>query len=209
MNAPAYTALGWQVVAVVAQKSTAVRRYIEEKGLPFNILIDSTREVSKAYGVWQRIGIDTGDLERRARQAALPEQQRTQRAVLQTPQSVEVASERAHRQHRARADPRFVAAPQHHFAHQRPLAVAQAEQALFVETRPLPALTEPLDAKLAAGQLGQVAGQRTGVEQPRPQCARQRRCAPVAPVMPADALGSCRCSGRGGQESLSKLRMKR
>jgi peroxiredoxin Q/BCP len=64
MNAPAYAALGWQVVAVVAQKSTAVRRYIEDKGLPFNILIDSTREVSKAYGVWQRIGIDAWNIAR-------------------------------------------------------------------------------------------------------------------------------------------------
>jgi peroxiredoxin Q/BCP len=64
MNAAAYTALGWQVVAVVAQSSTAVRRYVEDKGLPFNILIDESREVSKAYGVWQRIGIDAWNIAR-------------------------------------------------------------------------------------------------------------------------------------------------
>ena len=64
MNAPAYTALGWQVVAVVAQSSTAVRRYVEDKGLPFNILIDSSREVAKAFGVWQRIGIDAWNIAR-------------------------------------------------------------------------------------------------------------------------------------------------
>ena len=64
MNAAAYTALGWQVVAVVAQSSTAVRRYVEDKGLPFNILIDSTRDVAKAYGVWQRIGIDAWNIAR-------------------------------------------------------------------------------------------------------------------------------------------------
>jgi peroxiredoxin Q/BCP len=64
MNAPAYTALGWQVVAVVAQSSTAVRRYVEDKGLPFNILIDATRDVAKAYGVWQRIGIDAWNIAR-------------------------------------------------------------------------------------------------------------------------------------------------
>jgi peroxiredoxin Q/BCP len=64
MNAPAYTAKGWQVVAVVAQSSTAVRRYVEDKGLPFNILIDTSRDVAKAYGVWQRIGIDAWNIAR-------------------------------------------------------------------------------------------------------------------------------------------------
>ena len=64
MNAATYTARGWQVVAVVAQSSTAVRRYIEDEGLPFNILIDASRDVSKAYGVWQRIGIDAWNIAR-------------------------------------------------------------------------------------------------------------------------------------------------
>ncbi len=64
MNAGTYTALGWQVVAVVAQSSTAVRRYVEDKGLPFNILIDESRDVAKAYGVWQRIGIDAWNIAR-------------------------------------------------------------------------------------------------------------------------------------------------
>ena len=64
MNAAAYTARGWQVVAVVAQSSTAVRRYVEDKGLPFNILIDESRDVSKAYGVWQRIGLDAWNIAR-------------------------------------------------------------------------------------------------------------------------------------------------
>ena len=43
---------------MVAQSSAAVRRYIEESGLPFNILIDATRETLKAYGVWHRVGLD-------------------------------------------------------------------------------------------------------------------------------------------------------
>jgi peroxiredoxin len=64
MNAAAYTARGWQVVAVVAQSSTAVRRYVEDKGLPFNILIDESREVLKAYGVWHRIGLDAWNIAR-------------------------------------------------------------------------------------------------------------------------------------------------
>lgn len=64
MNAPEYAAKGWQVVAVVAQSSIAVRRYVEDKGLPFNILIDGSREVAKAYGVWQRIGLDAWNIAR-------------------------------------------------------------------------------------------------------------------------------------------------
>ena len=46
-----------QVVAVVAQRSEPVRTYIEETGLPFNILIDESREVLKAYGVWHAVGL--------------------------------------------------------------------------------------------------------------------------------------------------------
>jgi len=53
-----------QVVAVVAQSSDAVRRYIEESGLPFNILIDTTRETLKAYGVWHRVGLDAWNIAR-------------------------------------------------------------------------------------------------------------------------------------------------
>jgi len=44
-------------VAVVAQSSASVRRYIEETGLPFNILIDESRDVLKAYGVWHPVGL--------------------------------------------------------------------------------------------------------------------------------------------------------
>ena len=43
---------------MVAQRSEAVRRYIEETGLPFDILVDESREVLKAYGVWHRVGLD-------------------------------------------------------------------------------------------------------------------------------------------------------
>ncbi len=41
----------------MAQSSNAVRRYIEETGLPFNILIDESRDVLKAYGVWHPVGL--------------------------------------------------------------------------------------------------------------------------------------------------------
>jgi peroxiredoxin len=55
-----------QVVAVVAQSSEVVRRYIEETGLPFDILIDESRDVLKAYGVWHRIGWDAWNTARPA-----------------------------------------------------------------------------------------------------------------------------------------------
>jgi peroxiredoxin len=50
----------------MAQRQAAVRRYIEETGLPFDILIDESREVSKAYGVWHRIGLDAWNIARPA-----------------------------------------------------------------------------------------------------------------------------------------------
>ena len=53
-----------QVVAVVAQSSDAVRHFIEETGLPFNILIDESRETLKAYGVWHRVGLDAWNIAR-------------------------------------------------------------------------------------------------------------------------------------------------
>jgi peroxiredoxin len=51
---------------VLAQDRQAVRRYIEETGLPFDILIDERRDVSRAYGVWHRIGIDALNIARPA-----------------------------------------------------------------------------------------------------------------------------------------------
>jgi glutaredoxin-dependent peroxiredoxin len=55
-----------QVVVIVAQRAAAVRRYIEETGLPFDILIDESRAVSKAYGVWHRVGLDAWNIARPA-----------------------------------------------------------------------------------------------------------------------------------------------
>jgi peroxiredoxin Q/BCP len=63
-RAPEYQQRGVQVVCVVAQKSDAVRRYVEDNGLPFYILIDTDRDVTKAYGVWHRLGIDAWNIAR-------------------------------------------------------------------------------------------------------------------------------------------------
>jgi peroxiredoxin len=55
-----------RLVAIVAQRADAVRRYIEEVGLPFEILIDETWEVAQAYGVWHAWGLDAYNIARPA-----------------------------------------------------------------------------------------------------------------------------------------------
>ena len=47
-------------MGVLAQNREAVRRYIEETGLPFDILIDERRDMIRAYGVWHRVGLTPG-----------------------------------------------------------------------------------------------------------------------------------------------------
>jgi peroxiredoxin len=54
------------VSAIVAQRSEVVKRYVEEQGLPFHILVDSAREVAKLYGVWHRIGLSAWNIARPA-----------------------------------------------------------------------------------------------------------------------------------------------
>ena len=51
---------------MLAQKTPAVRTYIEETGLPFDILIDEGRDVARAYGVWHRFGLDAWNIARPA-----------------------------------------------------------------------------------------------------------------------------------------------
>jgi glutaredoxin-dependent peroxiredoxin len=55
-----------QVVPVLPQPAAAVKRYIEETGLPFNVLADGSRDVVKAYGVWHRLGLDAWNTARPA-----------------------------------------------------------------------------------------------------------------------------------------------
>ena len=50
----------------MAQRSEKVRRYIEDTGLPFNILVDDSRDVVKAYGVWHQVGFDAWNIARPA-----------------------------------------------------------------------------------------------------------------------------------------------
>ena len=54
------------MAGVLAQNRSAVRRYVEETGLPFDILIDERRDVLRAYGVWHRIGLDALNIARPA-----------------------------------------------------------------------------------------------------------------------------------------------
>ena len=43
-----------------------MRRYVEETGLPYDILIDETRAVAKSYGVWHAWGLDAYNIARPA-----------------------------------------------------------------------------------------------------------------------------------------------
>jgi len=43
-----------------------VKRFIEQTGLPFDILVDDSRETVKAYGVWHPIGLDAWNIARPA-----------------------------------------------------------------------------------------------------------------------------------------------
>ena len=44
------------MTAIVADRRQKIRRYIEETGLPFDVLIDERQDVIRAYGVWHRFG---------------------------------------------------------------------------------------------------------------------------------------------------------
>lgn len=55
-----------QVVPILAQQAATVRRYVEETGLPFDILVDESRDVVKAYGVWHRAGLTAWNIARPA-----------------------------------------------------------------------------------------------------------------------------------------------
>lgn len=55
-----------RVVPILAQDARAVRRYIQDEGFPLDILIDESRDVARAYGVWHRLGIDAWNIARPA-----------------------------------------------------------------------------------------------------------------------------------------------
>ena len=50
----------------MAQRSEKVKRYIEDTGLPFDILVDDSRDTVKAYGVWHSVGLDAWNIARPA-----------------------------------------------------------------------------------------------------------------------------------------------
>ena len=43
-----------------------MRRYVEDSGLPFNILVDESRAVVKLYGVWHHFGFAAWNIARPA-----------------------------------------------------------------------------------------------------------------------------------------------
>ena len=55
-----------ETAVVLAQRASGVQRYLGDRRLPFELLVDETREVTKAYGVWHRIGLDAWNIARPA-----------------------------------------------------------------------------------------------------------------------------------------------
>jgi peroxiredoxin len=53
-------------VAIVAQKPEAVSQYHADNQLPFPVLIDRSRDVLRAYGVWHRVGLTAWNIARPA-----------------------------------------------------------------------------------------------------------------------------------------------
>jgi methyl-accepting chemotaxis protein len=53
-------------VAVLPQRRGPVERFVAQTQPPFEVLIDDTREVVKAYGVWHWIGLDAWNIARPA-----------------------------------------------------------------------------------------------------------------------------------------------
>jgi peroxiredoxin len=51
---------------VLAQRPERVRRFVEEHGIGFPVLVDERRDVARAYGVWHRLGIDAINIARPA-----------------------------------------------------------------------------------------------------------------------------------------------
>jgi peroxiredoxin len=54
------------VAAIVAQRSEKVKRFVQESGLPFDVLVDDSRDTVKAYGVWHPVGLDAWNIARPA-----------------------------------------------------------------------------------------------------------------------------------------------
>jgi peroxiredoxin len=50
----------------VAQRSEPVRQFILQNALPFDLLLDESRDVSRRYGVWHRVGLDAWNIARPA-----------------------------------------------------------------------------------------------------------------------------------------------
>ena len=58
-----------ETAVILAQRAASVQRYIDSMGgrrLPLELLVDESREVTKAYGVWHRIGLDAWNIARPA-----------------------------------------------------------------------------------------------------------------------------------------------
>ena len=52
--------------AILPQRASAARPYLQEQNFPFDVLLDEGRDTVKAYEVWHRIGLDAWNTSRPA-----------------------------------------------------------------------------------------------------------------------------------------------
>ncbi len=56
--------LGCGVVVVVCERQETVDAYLAAQPVPFPVLVDGDRNVTRAYGVWQRFSLPKGNIAR-------------------------------------------------------------------------------------------------------------------------------------------------
>lgn len=61
---PKLAELGCKVVTIVCERTVTLAHYLEQNGTPFPVLVDTDRNVSKAYGVWQRFSLPVWNIAR-------------------------------------------------------------------------------------------------------------------------------------------------
>ena len=61
---PKLTELGCKLVTILCERPGTLAHYLEEHGTPFPVLVDGDRNVTKAYGVWQRFSLPVWNIAR-------------------------------------------------------------------------------------------------------------------------------------------------
>jgi peroxiredoxin len=60
LHEPEWSAAGWSLFGITAQRADAVSAFAAEQAIPFPLLLDDNRAVSKLYGVYTLFRADDG-----------------------------------------------------------------------------------------------------------------------------------------------------